>query len=285
MKNIFSKYTYLVLVLAVITSSCLEDDITLDPANSVNVIEFKDPALFASTIGSTFTVYAAAFDFAPETAYPVTVSYSGANVAPEDITVTIGINPTAIGQHNVEQEKKFEILPSNLYTLPTTVTIPKGKRTAVVDLKIKTDALPFDKSLVLPLQIMNASSGIVSGNFSTILINVIPKNPYDGTFKYTTSAKTSLVPNADKSVTLVTLNGNTVKFLPGLLGTYSNEVTYTVNSTTNQVTVTCPSLGVQTPQDPRSKWDPSTKTMTVFWKQGNGGRTFEEVFVFTGKRQ
>lgn len=284
MKNIFSKYTFLVLALATVASSCLKDDITLDPNNSVNVIEFKNPGNFASPSGSKYALYAAAFDFAPETAYPVMVSYSGANVAPEDITVTIGLNTAAIAQYNKEQEKKFDLIPANLYTVPTTVIIPKGKRTAMVDLKIKTDKLPFDKSLVLPLQIASASSGIVSGNFETILINIIPKNPYDGIFNYKTSAKTSLVPNADKEVTLVTLNGTTVKFLPGLLGTYSNEVTYTVDPVTNMVTVTCPSLGVQTPQDPRSKWDPATKTMTVFWKQGNGGRTFEEVFTFKGKR-
>ena len=54
---------------------------------------------------------------------------------------------------------------------------------------------------------------------------------------------------------------------------------------TNAVTVTCPSLGVQTPQDTRSKWDPATKTMTVFWKQGNGGRTFEEKLVYLVKEE
>jgi len=71
---------------------------------------------------------------------------------------------------------------------------------------------------------------------------------------------------------------------PGLLDTYSNAVSYTVDPLTNAVTVTCPSLGVQTPQDTRSKWDPATKTMTVFWKQGNGGRTFEEKMVYLRSR-
>ncbi|SOE22197.1 protein of unknown function [Spirosomataceae bacterium TFI 002] len=282
MKNILNIFAF--LVLALVATSCLDDELTLDPKNSINVIEFKNPALFASPSGSTYSLYAAAFDFADEVDYPVTVSYSGANVAPQDIKIDLAINQAAITQYNEEQGAHFDLLPPDLYTIPTQVTILKGQRTAVVDLKIKSSKLPFDKSYVLPLQIVSASSGVISGNFETILINVIPKNPYDGVYTYTTSANTSLVPNATKTLTLVTLNGTTVKLLPGLLGTYSNEVTYTVDPETNQVTVTCPSLGVQTPQDTRSKWDPVNKVMTVFWKQGNGGRTFEEVFTYKGSR-
>jgi hypothetical protein len=68
------------------------------------------------------------------------------------------------------------------------------------------------------------------------------------------------------------------------LGTYSNAVSYDINPTTNAITVTCPSLGVQTPQDTRSKYDPATKTMTVFWKRRSGSAKFEEKLVYKRSR-
>lgn len=172
-------------VLATTLSSCLKDTLSLDPANSTNVIEFKNPSSFVSPYGSKYALYSQSFNLAAENDYPITVSYSGANVAPEDITVNLGVDAAALTQYNTEQHTTYDLIPATLYTIPASVVIPKGQRTATVALKVKSNQFDFSKNYVLPVHITSASSGIVSGNFGTILLNVSAKNKYDGRYKVT----------------------------------------------------------------------------------------------------
>jgi Domain of unknown function (DUF1735) len=180
----FFKVVGLFLVGATLTS-CLDDKLTLDPTDSVNVVEFKNPTDFLSPYGSKYALYTKAFDVAPENDFPITVSYSGANVAPEDITVTLGIDAAALTQYNTEQKTTYDLIPASLYTLQSSVVIPKGQRTATVSLKFKSNSFDFSKAYVLPVQIKSISSGTISGNFGTILINVNAKNKFDGVYKVT----------------------------------------------------------------------------------------------------
>ena len=269
-------------------SSCLKDDsLVLDPSKGTNVIEFENTAEI-SVHGSSIPLYVHSYPIsATPTTLTVTVNYSGpASGAPEDIKVKVALGDVAsITKYNTEQTTSFVLLDPTAYSLGNLdLTIAKGQKKASFEVKFFTDKFDLTKATVLPLKIVSASSGTVSGNFNVILLNVGAKNAYDGVFTYTTSAITSLVPNKNSTTELITVDATTVRMSPGLLDTYSNAVSYTVNPLTNAVTVTCPSLGVQTPQDTRSKWDPATKTMTVFWKQGNGGRTFEEKFVYLRSR-
>jgi hypothetical protein len=182
-----TKIAYLFFVTAALTS-CLKDEITLDPDKSTNVIEFKNPSSFLSPSGSTYSLYTQAFDLAEENAYPIKVSYSGAHVAPEDIRVTIGLDTAALSHYNKEQHVDYDLIPSDLYILPTEVTIPKGERTAEVMIKVKSSKFDFAKAYVLPVQIKSASSGIISGNFSTILLSLNAKNKYDGNYSVEATA-------------------------------------------------------------------------------------------------
>lgn len=277
-----------VILVGSILSSCLKDDsLVLNPEKGSNVIEFVNTGEIA-VHGSAIPLYIHSYPISttPVT-LPVSVSYSGPEAtAPQDINVKIALGDVAsINAYNDEQDTHFEMIPTDVYTLGSLdVTIPKGQKTASTTISINTSKIDLTKSLVLPLKIVSSSYGVVSGNFDVILLNIGAKNEYDGLYTYTTSANTSLVANKVGTATLQTVNATTVKLIPGLLITYSNEVLYTINPDTKQVKVTCVSLGVQEPQDTRSKWDPATKTMTVFWKQGNGGRTFEEKFVYKGPR-
>ena len=199
-----------VAALASVFSSCLDDKTpTLDPASSINVVEFKNPAGFSSPSGSKYALYTQAFDVAPENSYPIMVSYSGAQVAPEDITVTLGVDAAALAQYNTEQKVAYDLIPATLYTLPTTVVIPKGQRTATVDLKFKSLNFDFAKAYVLPVQIRTISSGTVSGNFGTILINVNAKNKYDGVY----STKGTMVDIANANFRHITqVPGETLEY-------------------------------------------------------------------------
>lgn len=268
-------------------SSCLKDDsAVLDPDKGFNVIEFANPGEIAIK-GSTYPLYVLSYEIVPEVTKTITVSYSGpVSEAPEDITVSLALAPeSVIKEYNDKHDKHYELMPSTSYEFTTTsVVIKKGTSKASFDIKFKPNTFDLAKAQVVPLKIVSASSGVVSGNFNTILLNVGAKNAYDGIYQYTTSSNTSLKPDRDVEVELVTKSATTVGLKPGLLGFYSNEVSYTIDPTTFAITVDCPSLGVQTPQDTRSKYDPATKTLTVFWKQGNGGRTFEEKLVFKKPR-
>ncbi|WP_035333024.1 DUF1735 domain-containing protein [Dyadobacter crusticola] len=172
-------------LFGIAVTSCLKDDMNLDPDTSTNVIEFKNPSSFVSPSGSTYSLYTQAFDLAPENDYPITVSYSGAHVAPQDITVNLGLDTAALNQYNAEQETEYDLIDSDLYSFPTSVVIPKGQRTATVALKVKSQQFDFAKSYVLPIQIQSVSSGTVSGNFGTILLSLNAKNKWDGVYKVT----------------------------------------------------------------------------------------------------
>ena len=287
MKKII-KYITIALILPLITTSCLKDNELIGPdADGAvdNVIEFGNLAAPASDVTSSIPLYALSFDMDPDGVLNLVLKCVGAKPATTDIKVNISIDNSLLTKYNEENETKYVALPTSQYSLPSSeVTIKSGEREAIIPLNLKPSLFTFEKDYALGFKIASVSSGVISGNFGQIVTAISGKNPYDGSFNYTTSSITSLVPNANKSVKLVTVGANRVKLSPGLLGTYSNEVYYNIDPATNHVTVECPSLGVQTPQDTRSKWDPATKTMTVYWKQGNGGRTFEEVFTYTGPR-
>ena len=309
MKKIINLFFFGLLTVGL--SSCLKDkSLTLPDADGAikNVIEFANPDFISSPVSSKYPVFVKSFDIAPTGNLTLTVNYAGVEAAPTDINIVVALDPAILTAYNSKivkdardaaielgedpddaeddvHEELFEALDPSLYTLGNlNLVIPSGQRTATLDLGLKPDQFSFTKNTALAFKIVSASTGVVSGNFGSIIVKIGAKNSYDGTYTYTTSAITSLVPNANKTVTLVTSSSTTVSLSPGLLGTYSNQVLYTIDKATNAVTVTCPSLGVQTPQDTRSKYDPATKTMLVFWKQGNGNRTFEEKFVFKGPR-
>lgn len=284
-KNI---YKALMLLFAATTfSSCLKDDsLVLDPSKGVNVIEFGNTSDIA-VHGSTVPVFIHSFALTPDATLPIFVSYSGPEAtAPQDITVTLEImDQTTLDAYNEEQDTEYELMPTSVYSISSlTVVIPKGQSKGYTDIKVKPNSFDLSMAYGLPLKISSVSSGIISGNFNVAIYAIGAKNKYDGVYTYKTSAITSLVPNANKIVELVTTGATSVKLSPGLLGTYSNAVSYDIDPVTGAVSVTCPSLGVQSPQDTRSKWDDAKKTLTVYWKQGNGGRTFEETFIYKGVR-
>lgn len=275
-------------------SSCLDDKPFFDPDESPSVIELTSSmsGSHISNVAAVVPVYADAFDISAADEAKILVTYAGAGTAPEDITVTIAVDPTALNLYNEwykefndETTNEYEMLPATWYSIPSnTVVIPKGKKTAEFTINVKPDQFTFAAQFVIPLRITQVSSGVISGNFSSGLFFYQAKNELDGNYTYTTSANTSLVPNKNSTTSLQTVGRYKVQMLPGLLDTYSNLVFYSYDPVTMDVFVECPSLGVQNPTVPKGKYDPATGVMTANWKQGNGGRTFEEKFVYIGPR-
>ncbi len=281
------KYIICLLALSAFFSSCVKEKQTLHPDGSNAVIEIYNdvPAAVVSTVESIYPLYVKTFDIESSIDFEVEVNYAGAGAAPQDITVNLELNPDAIDYYNEEFATHYIVLPTDKYTVDTwTLTIPKGQKRAKQTFKLKTDMFDFAEAYALPIQVKTVSTGNISKNYGTVIFSVGAKNEYDGVYEYTTSAITSLLPNRKVDVTLETLSATKVALKPGLLGYYGNVVNYSVNPANNFVTVECPSLGVQTPHDERSNYNPTTKTFKIYWKQSGGGRTFEETLVYKGPR-
>jgi len=259
-------------------SSCLKESPRFDPAKSPGVIEIHQriPDLIGSPTSSTYPLFRENFVIADESNFDVIIKYVGPDVAPEDITVTLEIDPSVLDIYNAENGAHLVMLPEALYTVSTfTVTIPKGQREAIWPIKLKSNQFSFSEQYGLPLVIKSASSGNISGNFGTVIYNVGPKNQWDGVYDNTFET-IGLAGNGHNTVTLTTVNATRVKF--GLIGVYSNEVFLDIDPATNLVTVSMTSL-LPIATDPSSHYDPATKTFHILFTTNGGGRTIKQTMV------
>lgn len=313
------KYIYRTLSFMLVVSfltSCLKDDsLVLDPEEGHNVIEFANPASI-TTIGSVYPLYTFSYDISPEATLPITISYSGPESgAPEDITVNFDAgSDTEVKAYNEDQEKEFSLIDAGVFKLSTkSVIIKKGEKKATFNVTFATDKFDFSKSYVLPLKISSASSGIVSGNFNTILISVGAKNKYDGVYTVTGTFRDAQFPAFTGlyplEVHLVTQTVNSVAFYEDNQGDYAHFFKNATGGTTyygsfapvfifdeqNNVTSVVNYFGQPAPANGRSgridvtginKYDPATKTLEVSYIMvQNGDRTFfKEKLVYKGPR-
>ena len=274
MKKIF-KWSFAVVLGSIGLTSCLKDDILLDPDKTTNVIELVNTSVPISPITSEIIAFSNSFVASAESPLDIVVRYTGAHTAPEDITVNLTVDPSLITAYNTQNNRTYIALPSNLYTIPSlSVTIPKGGKEVVVPVKLKTNEFDFSKAYAIPLKIESVSSGIISGNYGRALFAVGAKNQYDGEYTHT---YVSTLGNGTNTVSMATIDANSVRLVPGLLGVYSNAVTLTIDPATNRVTVAMTTL-LPIATDPSSKYDPATKTFTLKWTSNGGARTFEETF-------
>ncbi|WP_315821990.1 DUF1735 domain-containing protein [Paraflavitalea speifideaquila] len=232
------KYPFLFISTFVLCglSSCLKDKDQLDPEGSQNTIEFLNVDIIASPTTSTYPLYNISYNIVPEADLALTVNYSGAHAAPQDIEVNIGIKAEALTTYNTENATTFTLLPANMYTMPVTkVIIPKGQKSAGFTIKFKTNLFDLTKKYAIPVSIQSSSYGIISGNFGTQLFAVVAKNKYDGI--YTLRSRQGSVPDRTFTTTpyswpyeisLITTGPSTV----AMHNTgYANDYTHPLQST------------------------------------------------------
>jgi hypothetical protein len=301
---------FLLGLIAIGFSSCLKDkSLTQPDADGAipNIIEFQNIGPITSPTTSIYPVYVQSYDISPTGTLNVVVNYAGVNNAPNDITVTVAMDPTIIAKYNdkiiadaraaaivlgqdpdeAEEDVAgdlFEVLDPSLYSLGNlNLVIPSGQRTATLAVSLKPDQFDFAKNTALAFKIVTVSGSSVpiSGNFGNIVVKVGAKNRIDGVYNYKTTAATALRPNRnDNDVELATTGPNTVQ--GNLVNYYTNIVTYSVDPLTNKATVTN-SGGIGTPiTDPSSNYNPATKVLYVKWSAGT--RSFEETYTYTGAR-
>jgi len=177
MKKIFNMIALSAMVL--VTSSCLKskDLIGPDAPNSIGaIIEFANPTYIAASTG-TLTVPTARYEFtlgktAAGDKVHIDVQYVGTNKpTPNDVTVAITTDAAALSTHKTQAGRTAYLdLPTTLYTLPTSVTIPAGTYLTGFDIPVKSDQFEAGKTYAVALKIASASSGTISGNFGTIIL-------------------------------------------------------------------------------------------------------------------
>lgn len=122
-----------IMVIGMMTTGlggCLKDvSRTMDETLTNNVIEFANTANLTSPTTSKYPLLTTNILMQANGTYNAVISYSGINVAPEDIKVTVGdADPAVLAAYNTQNRTTYTALPSANYSLPqTTVTIPKGK--------------------------------------------------------------------------------------------------------------------------------------------------------------
>ncbi|MGM9476419.1 BT_3987 domain-containing protein [Pedobacter sp. GSP4] len=293
-------------------SSCLKDDSIIGPdapGATKNIVEFLNPDFIGSGTSSTYALYVKSFDIAASATTVVQVSYSGADVAPEDIRVKVGLDPAALAKYNTENAAHYTDMPTSLYSFSTTdLVIPKGQRVANLTITVKPDQFDFSASYALPLKIVSASTGVISGNFGTIILALAAKNKYDGIYtpqagsfvqRYS-SPTTPTVGDAlngstasNPDLTFTTISANTVQIgnLRWAGGTSNvagiDNLQATVDPATNLVTMKA--IGNATLAiipGSINKYDPATKTFTLNfdWNQTGSKRVYSLVAKYKGTR-
>jgi hypothetical protein len=211
----------------------------------------------------------------------------------KETTLTLKINNALIEEYNEEHETAVEVLDPSLYTISNsnfsvsgdnlTVKFPKNSLYEPFKINVDGSKLDLSKTYAFAYDIIDADGYKISDGRESFLVLLGVKNEWDGIYRYQNSPTTSLEPNRDVDVELVTVGPNTVRLYPGLVGYYSNEVRYTVDPVTNKVTVAMTTL-LPIATDENSYYDPETKTFHLKWTSNGGARKFEETLTYKAQR-
>ncbi len=179
-KNIFSFASLAVLFLM---SSCLDNTGNLDVFNSVNnngVISIgqAEPGLNVKTVEISTT----------PTKISVVINAARVN---NTVNVTVQVDPAVLTAYNAEQTAldptfvPFEVLPSNLYTIPSlTVSIAAGKLDTPFEFNVNTSGVDLSKKFALPIVLKSVDdpSVVIASNLNSTLVAIVVKNKYDGKY-------------------------------------------------------------------------------------------------------
>lgn len=318
MKRLFNITLATLAVLSL--NSCLKKrDTTLDGPGPRNVVEFKNTGSNSAGVSSFYPLYTldmGVVEAGDSKFFNVNVSYSGANVAPTDLTVQLEVDQAALDRFNQENETDYVIPPSDVFTFPTTFVIKKGERMKTDSMKINiANDFDFSASYAIPLKIKSVSpSETISGNFGAAIYAVTVRNQFDGVYEVTgefSSPNPSWSGDYPKEVTLISTGASSCAYFDGDLGGFGYvfytgtgysyfgnwcpQFTFDANGNVikvdNYLKDPAPrsrtsTLDTTTP-GAINKFDLNTRTMDVnydFWSAGSILGKIHEVFKYKGPR-
>jgi len=281
--------------------SCVKKaDMVMDPSKSNSVIQFAntgdnlagttvDYPRFYTDLGSIGPDESASFN--------VNVNYAGGFEAPEDITVNLAVDETALETYNTQDGTDYVVPAASIFSFPSSVIIKKGTRVTQVQATIKRTAdFDFGLAYALPLKIASVSTGTISGNFGTAIYSFGVRNQYDGIYSangYVLREGDNVLSgnfkNIQRPLSTTGANSNTfaqVWSTGGAVGGIDG-LTLTVDPATNKVTVTStanPAVKNLSTYD--NRYDPATKTYFVsfYWGSGPTNRAATDTLTYVGPR-
>jgi hypothetical protein len=302
------KYSgFLMLIVLAGLSSCLKESPALDPKETNNVVEIYSlvPTPTTSPADAVYPLYTQSFDIVPSAEFKVQVSYSGAEVAPEDITVTLGVDAQALNDYNDEQGTSMVFMPAAFYSVDSwTVKIPKGQRLGTMTVTFKPSSFDPTKSYGFPVKILSSSLGKISSNYGTVIYAIGAKNKYDGIYQLRGfHNRPGLDAPYNEEVYMITSGPNSIYMYWPPAGVASHPlnggVTYYGSFTTNFyfdvatnaltnwdlkpfATTVTPSMGPAT----TSRYDPATKKIYAqfYYNANPAARGFSDTLTYLRAR-
>ena len=169
-----------------------------------------------------------------EATYRLPMIVSGSLPNRKDRTVHIAVDTDTLDILNAarfgREDLYYVALESNRYAFPSTVDIPAGTFSTLLDITFNLDNIDLFKKWVLPLSIADDPSYNYEGhprkNYAKALLRVLPFNDYSGT--YSTTAMQVYIKNRDGSIdkseaiptttrTAYVVDENTVFFYAGAM--------------------------------------------------------------------
>ena len=270
MQHKFSVSSILLFFTLLTASGCLKDEdvesgrIGVKPDRASRIVELQGPldglvttSLDAGKKDTTITA--------------ITVRLAAESVAEKDLQVTLALNPAVIADYNQAHGTSLELLPANLYSVPSlTVTIPKGERLGYLKITAKPDDLA-GASYALGWSIASVSdpSVKISGNYGKQVIAIVVKNAYEGDYQASGYFAHPTAPrDINRHKYLYTVDGNNSYMELGDLGIYvrltvnpGNTVDISAGPGTSGTTAEVTEL----PGDPvyNNTYDPATRTFKL----------------------
>ena len=181
----FFKIGMIAGVASVLLSSCLKDTPTTDYSDAA----IKPVVLVPNgNHPRTLPITPVALEFST-TPYEVRVyaRVSWDKPLGKSIEVTFKEDPAAItAYNNAFPGTGWVPLNTAAYSIPTLkVTIPAGEQEAYIPVKVFPDKVDLTKFNMLAFTMTDASGEVVASNYQTILVPLLIKNEYEGTYDVT----------------------------------------------------------------------------------------------------
>jgi hypothetical protein len=163
------KYIYFATMACILLgfTSCLDEDPIFTDNGDYGIVELD---LAFRTTATPYAIRNVPRGSAEVLEVNAVVNYTGVNGTSEDVTVTLGIDNSAVSTYATYMSQTIVIVPEGSYTLPSsnTVVIPKGQKYATYTVRVNASALDASVATYgIGIKILSATAGRVSGNYST----------------------------------------------------------------------------------------------------------------------
>ncbi len=115
----------------------------------------------------------------------VYVNLESGSPAPNDIVITLALNPNLRTAYNTANNTNILALSPSLFSVGLTVTIPAGQRNAQIPINFpNTSSLDPNQSYGFGISIVSVTGGyVIASNLDDLFIEVSLKNKYDGVYE------------------------------------------------------------------------------------------------------